>query len=251
MWNWLRYQKIFEKTSEWFVVKEAELLAPTPLLKDLISILNLPDNIEREKKIIQFDLKIIDILQDNLDKIKKLNLPVSFNIYPETLVYLLNHKDWPQILDKLTYIKNELNWKFVLEIVENWKEIDFKEFEKIFKILWIEVSIDDVVSIYNCNLDNRYNNNHLLEKVKDITIKNKCVKYIKIDLLFSNYLCANYTKLSDLYKFFEKIDKTLIFEWIESEEMIKTLEKYKEPYKKIKVFYQWFYLHKPEELWKE
>lgn len=253
----LRYQNIYEIDVDLPKLKKRELLASINKVVELQQLLALSNINNEQEKLIQFDLEMILILSKYIPIIKEYKLPVSFNLYPVSLFYLIENKDKSEIQKYINILKslaNQLKWNFSIEIVENWFE-DYclqnntksKMYLDFLKSIWITVSIDDIVMSGITDLKNT--NHHTLYRMISL-FKKENIKYLKFDISFTNYLVNKPKILNLLFKMINNKynNKVIILEWIETRSMVDIFEKYKNKYNKIKLYYQWFYFHKPETL---
>jgi len=253
----LRYQNIYEIKEEKPVFKKMELFASVSKLKELQQILTITDINIQQQRLIAFDLEMLNILFKYKDKLKQQWTLFSFNLYPVTLLWLINNQNKPNVeiyINKLKQIAKELNWNFSIEILENWLldySLQNKDKSKLYfdflKSIWITISIDDI--IINGMGDFLNKNNHTLHKMINL-FKEENVKYLKFDISFTNYLVNKPLILNILFKMISRKynNKIIILEWIETENMVKVFEKYKHTYNNIKIYYQWYFFHKPETL---
>ncbi len=250
----IRIQKIVNiKTKEF---KKAEILASYTCLADLINILNITDNKEKTENLIEFDLKQLNIIYENLDIIIEKWLDFSINLYPYTLLNKLKIVKW--FLKRINK-KIKKSWKNIqlfIEIVENGG-INQKEYLNIiYQILSkyknYKMVFDDVVIL------NDWNDLHFLKMINKILKKNYLnVKTIKFDIQIIKR--CNVTKLIKLFNILSKyiITKDIVFEGVEEQKELNKIIKAVKIYNKThdnkinsnKIFIQWFYYHKPKEIY--
>ena len=254
----LRYQNIFEIENNKEKIKKREVLAPISEIQELVSILSLPNINQEQEKIISFDLYMLDVLNKYSDWLKKDNIPISFNLYPVTLLWLIDNKEnkAKKYIKILKDINCKMNWNFSVEILENWlKEYSLVNTEKakiyldFLKSIWIVISVDDLIINWINWIIN--NNSHNLFSMLYILNEDN-IKYLKFDISFTQYLVNNQEMLVFIFKMFNNKfnnnNKIIILEWIETQNMVNIFEKYKKQFNNIKLYYQGFYFHKPETL---
>ena len=252
---WLRMQKIVDLEGQNF--KKIEILASMYKIKELIDILSI-DNLEKkEEELIKFDLKQLEIIYKNMDKIKDVWLNISINLYPITLI-----KETKKIKKLLKKIENELKkrWLYLyIEIVENWKLNTDNYVESIKEILnsfkEYNFSLDDVIK------EETKENSHFIDNIKkilNVVWETNNIKSIKIDIfvLKNNSDKEIIEMLLNLKDVIWNI--IIVFEWVEFKEEINKIKKIiKEVNKNIKwntkisnknVFIQWFYFSKPKKV---
>jgi len=247
MWK-IRIQKIVDMKEN---IKKIEVLASFTQLWELIDILNEQDNYIKLKEIINFDLKQLDIIISNLDKIKKVNKNFSINLFPATLL-----SQEKEIKNKIKIIQNEIKeiWiYFKIEILENYFIYNQTQQKYVLNYILKQYpnylfSIDDII-ISNCLNDS---NKHIFNNIINIIKNNINIKVVKLDISIirnKDYkeIWFYLNKLNLLNKNFE-----IIFEWIETEEHLqkikKAIELYNNKQLKNRIYIQGFYYYKPTEI---
>jgi len=161
--------------------------------------------------IIDFDLKLLDVLDRDLDILKKLKKPIFINVSGEDLKLLTYRNRLKRFLKKAT----ERGVTIYLELTEHtvFNEWGFLEF--LAKKYALEFAIDDFGTGYSS-----------LKVVTDLAAK-KISKLIKLDMsLVRDYLKNPYTKalVDTIAEFSKRFDIEMVAEGIETEELYKALK---------------------------
>lgn len=271
-----RLDKLFKKqyicVSESGEIKKCwlEMLVNWYLKNELINILSIQEPKLAQNKKIDFDKKVIDIIHKNQDELMELLSKekisfVNINVFPETLSYLYEDSNWKEYIEKIKNITtkyksiNSSN-NLVIEILETWTDannIIWAEYvEKLYQIK------KQIKSLYY--LDDI--SSEVLDQYNSFTIeyiyKHKIIDGFKIDLrllkwIIKNILNTNYflnvLKTSvKILKDKEKIKEiNIVFEGVETRSEFSKLMNIKKQLEKeldVKIYMQWYWLHKPEPL---
>ena len=160
---------------------------------------------------VDFDLKMLDLLEGDLEKLALLRKPVFINVSAEDLK-LLNYRNR---LNEFLTRAHEKGVVVYLELTEQtvFDEWGFLEF--LAKKHALEFAIDDFGTGYSS-----------LKVVTDLAAK-KITKLLKLDIsLVSNYLENPYTKalIDTIIEFAGRFDIDIVGEGIETEELYRALK---------------------------